>query len=105
MNPDDAAFIEEFKPLHVPHEYSSSLNWQDKVVFTLADMNNGTIEEVAAKLNELEPGTDKAEIHKHTEEILISLYDKGLIKAVEESEHLRYNLSKIQDEHTGKTDV
>ncbi|RZK35126.1 MAG: hypothetical protein EOO61_12430 [Hymenobacter sp.] len=50
MNPEDAAFAEEFKPLHVPHKYEPSLSWQDKVVFALADINNGTVEEVAAKL-------------------------------------------------------
>ncbi|RVT96534.1 hypothetical protein EOD41_20105 [Mucilaginibacter limnophilus] len=105
MNADDAAFIEEFKPLHVPHEYEPSLSWQDKVIFTLADMNNGTAEEVAAHLQTLEAGADAAEVKKQTDDILTHLYDKGLIKAVEDEGRLRYNLSKIQDPHTGKTDV
>lgn len=105
MDADDAAFIEEFKPLHVPHEYEPSLNWQDKVIFTLADMNNGTTEEVAAHLKELEPDINANDVDKQTTEILTSLYNKGLVKAVDDNGQLRYNLSKIQDPHTGKTDV
>jgi hypothetical protein len=105
MNPDDAAFTEEFKPLHVPHKYEASLTWQDKVVFALADMNNGTIPEVADKLHELDPSIETKEARKEVEQILIGLYDKGLIKAVDDNGHLRYNLSKILDPHTGKTDV
>ena len=103
MNPDNTAFNEEFKPLHVPHKYEPSLNWQDKVVYALADLNNGTIDEVATKLRDLDP--EARDILQHTQQILIGLYDKGLIKAVEDGEHLRYNLSKILDPHTGKTDI
>ncbi|MEO6151054.1 MAG: hypothetical protein ABIN95_06130 [Mucilaginibacter sp.] len=105
MNPDDEAFKEEFKPLHVPHEYDVTANWQDRVIFALADLNNGTIEEVAAKLQELDPGISAEDAKTHTEQVLPGLYDKGLLKAVDEGEHLRYNLSKILDPHSGKTDI
>lgn len=105
MNKDDTAFTEEYKPLHIPHKYDPADGWQDRILFCLADLNNGTIAEVSEKIQEYEPGIDYAEIEKHTQQVLISLYDKGLIKAVDDDGHLRYNLSKIQDEHSGKTDV
>ncbi|RCH54128.1 hypothetical protein DJ568_14705 [Mucilaginibacter hurinus] len=105
MNPDDEAFKEEFKPLHVPHEYDAALNWQDKIIYALADMNNGTADEVAAQLQNLDPDIDAQEAQQQTEQILTNLYDKGLIKATDEDGPLRYNLSKILDPHTGKTDI
>ncbi|GAA4340530.1 hypothetical protein GCM10023149_52000 [Mucilaginibacter gynuensis] len=105
MDPVDESFIEEFKPVHVPHKYEAAESWQDKVIFSLAELNNGTIAEVSEKLHELEPDTEMAVITQNTQKILIGLYDKGLLKAVEEEGHLRYNLSKNLEPHTGKTDV
>jgi len=104
MNSPDLSFFKEYKPLHVPHEYSSSACVQNNVVFALAQLGEATAGEVASKLNLLEPGTNPHIHQKNAEDILNYPFDKGLIKANNIGGKLAFNLSKIKEANSGKAD-
>lgn len=44
---DDAAFREQFKPVHVPAHFDDAENLQDKVIFALAEIGEGTPDAVS----------------------------------------------------------
>jgi hypothetical protein len=104
MNRADQDFNEAFKPVAPPEAYHPEADWQDKVLYALSQIGEGTAPDVAAKLTELDPQTAPQELHRHTEEVLTGLYDKGLIKGAEQDGEVSYNLSKITTPNTGGTD-
>ncbi len=104
MNSHDQSFFKEYHPIHVPHEYNASACVQNNVVYALAQLEEGTAEEVAAKLTALEPGTDPMIHHKNADDILNYLFEKGLIKANNKGGQLAFNLSKIREANSGKAD-
>jgi hypothetical protein len=104
MNKEDQSFIDQFKPVAPPEAYHADANWQDKVLYVLAQLGEGTAPDVAAKLTEYEPDEAPQELHRHTEQVLIGLYEKGLIKGLEQDGEVSYNLSKITAPNTGGTD-
>ncbi|MFD0767080.1 hypothetical protein ACFQZI_19640 [Mucilaginibacter lutimaris] len=103
MDSPDQDFLKDYKPLHVPHKYDAGASLQDNVVFALAQLEYATAPHVAAKLDELEPQTDKATHLQQTREVLEGLFNKGLIKGDDEPER-EYNLSKILIPNSGKAD-
>ncbi|WP_374951481.1 hypothetical protein [Mucilaginibacter sp.] len=103
MDSPDQDFLEEYKPLHVPHKYDADASLQDNVVYALAQLEYATAPEVAGELAELEPATDLAKHEQHAREILEHLFNKGLIKGDDEAER-QYNLSKILTPNSGKAD-
>jgi len=104
MNSADQSFLDEFKPLHVPHKYVAGACTQDNVIFALAQLKEATADEVAVKLSEYEPGMSTATHQKNACEVLNYLFDKGLIKAVSHKGELSFNLSKILTPNSGKAD-
>ncbi|UEG54530.1 hypothetical protein LLH06_06095 [Mucilaginibacter daejeonensis] len=104
MNKADQPFNEDFKPIAPPGSYSSDGEWQDKVLYVLAQLGSGTAPDVAAKLMEYEPDTAPQELHRHAEQILTGLYEKGLIKGSEQDGEVTYDLSKITVPNSGGTD-
>ncbi|GAA3964461.1 hypothetical protein [Mucilaginibacter dorajii] len=104
MNTADQDFLEEYKPLHVPHEYDAGACAQNNVVFALAHLEEATADEVARKLSSLEPGTSPATHQKNADDILNYLFDKGLIKANNKGGKLVFNLNKIREANSGKAD-
>ena len=104
MDSPDQSFLDEYKPLHVPHVYDAKASQQDNVVYALAQLEYATAAEVAVKLGQFEPGTDKAIHHKNADEVLNHLYNKGLIKGNDNENNRRYNLSKILTPNSGKAD-
>lgn len=103
MDSPDQDFLKDYKPLHVPHKYDAGASLQDNVVFALAHLEYATAPQVAAKMDEFEPKTDKATHLQQTREILEGLFKKGLIKRDDEAER-QYNLSKILTQNSGKAD-
>jgi hypothetical protein len=97
---DDAAFREQFKPVHVPAHFEDAGNLQDKVIFALAEIGEGTADAVSRKLEELEAGGPNNEVHH----LLSELYDKGLIAGHEQDGGLVYNLHKITEANDGAVD-
>ena len=103
MDSPDQDFLKNYKPLHVPHKYDAGASLQDNVVYALAQLEYATAPQVAAKMDEFEPQTDKATHQQQTREVLEGLFNKGLIKGDDESER-QYNLSKILIPNSGKAD-
>ncbi|MDN3583370.1 hypothetical protein [Mucilaginibacter flavus] len=104
MKSADEEFLNEYKPLHVPHEYDTGTCVQNNVIFALAYLEEASADEVAEKLSSLEPGTNPAIHQKNAEDILNYLFDKGLIKANNKAGKLVFNLNKTREENSGKAD-
>ena len=104
MNKADRSFNEEFKPIAPPESYHANADWQDKVLYALAQLGEGTAPDVAAKLTEHEPQEAPQVLHRHAEQVLIGLYQKGLIKGTEQDGEISYNLSKITSPNVGGID-
>lgn len=104
MNKADQPFNEEFKPVAPPEAYHGDADWQDKVLYALAQLGEGTAPDVAAKLTEYEPNEAPQTMHRQAEQVLQSLYSKGLIKGNEQDGEVSYNLSKITHANEGGTD-
>jgi hypothetical protein len=96
MNSSDQSFFDEYKPLHVPHEYDASAGVQNNVIYALAQLKEATANEVAIKLGVLEPATPPFTHQKNAEDVLKYLFNKG--------GELSYNLSKIETPNSGKAD-
>ncbi|MEB0263675.1 MULTISPECIES: hypothetical protein [unclassified Mucilaginibacter] len=103
MDSPDQDFLKDYKPLHVPHKYDTGASLQDNVVFALAHLEYATAPQVAAKMDEFEPQTDKATHLQQTREVLEGLFNKGRIKGDDKAER-QYNLSKILTQNSGKAD-
>ena len=99
----DDAFHEEFKPLHIPSAYHPNDSWKNKIVFALAEIGAGTVEDVVAELKRRDKALDEAEVKTQTDDILTSLFNKGLIKGSELHHGRLYNLSKILIQNSGST--
>ena len=99
MNKSDQDFREQFKPLAIPSSYDRAMALEDRILFSLASIGEGSIDEVMNKMEELDPknNTEKA----HVSEILNSLYDKGLIKATDINNVRTFDLTKITQPNTG----
>jgi hypothetical protein len=104
MNNSDQSFFDEYKPLHVPHEYDAGAGVQNNVIYALAQLKEATANEVAVKLSALEPATPPFTHQKNAEDVLKYLFNKGLIKAINKGGELSYNLSKIETPNSGKAD-
>jgi hypothetical protein len=104
MNSPDQDFLNEYKPLHVPHEYEHNACTQDNVIYALAQLKEATATEVAVKLSSFAPETDLPIHQKNAEDVLNYLFNKGLIKAINKNGELNYNLSKIEIPNSGKAD-
>jgi hypothetical protein len=103
-NSGNQDFLNEYKPLHVPHEYERNGCTQSHVVYALAQLKEATAKEVAAKLRELDPQITLFTHLKNAEDILNYLFNKGLIKAINKNGEINYNLSKIETPNSGKVE-
>jgi hypothetical protein len=104
MNKADQSFNEQFKPVAPPEAYHTEADWQEKVLYALAQLGEGTAPDVAAKLTEYEPNEAPQLLHRQAEQVLTSLYDKGFIKGNEQDGEVSYNLSKMTSPNVGGTD-
>jgi predicted transcriptional regulator len=90
-------------PIHVPYKYNEQDTTEQKVIFALGQIGEGTAAEVVTKLKQVNPNEEVAETEATA--ILKDLYDQGLIKAENNQSQLSYNLSKIVKPNAGKTDL
>ena len=100
----DEQFREQYKPLQVPAAYKNQLSPQDKIIFALADLGEGTAEQVCKRLEELESGANPKALIAATHQVLTELYQKGLLAGNEKEGDLVYNLHKITEQNSGSTD-
>jgi hypothetical protein len=104
MSSTDQDFRDEFKPLHIPAHYMPSDSDEDKVIYALAQIEQGTAEEVAIAISKHDSSIDLDYFKTKAGSILHVLYDKGLIKGTTTGETTTYNLSKITHANDGAVD-
>ena len=101
MTLSDQSFRDAFKPLQVPAHYDVNGTEEDRVLFALAQLGEGTVTEVAAKMADLQQGTNAADFLNPVKHLLTDLYSKGLLKGQDIKGAMHYNLSKIDEANSG----
>ncbi|MFD0795678.1 hypothetical protein ACFQZX_18805 [Mucilaginibacter litoreus] len=96
----DQDFRELHQPLHVPAHYDQSAPLKENLAFALADLGEGTADEVIAHLKKLSGDNDTVE-SDHACELLELWYKNGMVTVNEEVKPRRYNLHKITQANTG----
>ena len=104
MSIPDEAFREAFKPLYVPAHYNADDTDENKIVYALAQLGEGTAAGIAAKLADTDPSLNRERFEVIAASILNELYDKGLISGRVETGIIIYNLSKITEANDGAVD-
>ena len=104
MTMTDDTFREAYKPLHIPAHYDVHASDQDRVLFALAQIGTGTINDVATEMAQLEAGIDVESFKAVATDVLTRLYDQGLLKGSEVNGEMEYNLSKITHANDGAVD-
>ena len=93
----DEQFRNEYKPIHIPAHYKDAVTEQDRVIFALAQISEGTAEDVNKELEKNSAGIESAVILK-------LLFDTGHIKGSIINGDMHYNLSKITHANDGEVD-
>lgn len=101
MSMTDDDFREEYKPLHIPAEYFEADTEQNKIIYALAQIGEGSAAMLIEKLEALEPGIKTEQLVAITKQILTHLYDKGQIRGKEINGEMHYDLAKITHENDG----
>jgi hypothetical protein len=104
MTLTDEEFREEYKPLYVPARYDAADNLQNKMIFALAQIGDGTAEDVIKELDSLEPGSSNEHVSTFVNVTLNDLFKNGHLTGSEKNGVLHYNLSKITRANDGATD-
>jgi hypothetical protein len=104
MSLTDEEFREEYKPLQVPAHYDEADTLKNKMIYALAQIGEGTKEEVIAELAKLEPGITDEQNRAFVQAALSALYEQGHLTGSEKDGRMHYNLSKITQAKVGATD-
>ena len=100
----DEDFREAFKPVHVPAHYEDAVSLQDKAIFALANINEGTADDILAEMKQLDPAVPSDENTTMVKELLTHLYKNGLLGGADHAGVTHYNLHKITRANDGATD-
>ncbi|MBE9584301.1 hypothetical protein IM792_07570 [Mucilaginibacter sp. JRF] len=98
---NDEQFREQHQPLHVPAHYDKAAPLKERLAFALADLGEGTANEVIDHLLKLEGDTDDATLQAEAKQQLIDWSNNGLVTVNTEHPELRYNLHKITEANSG----
>jgi hypothetical protein len=101
MSIADENFRREYKPLHIPAHYSPGDSEQDKVLYGLAQIGEGTAEDVGIEVAKADTSIEPEGFTNLATPVLKQLFDKGLIKGRELNGTMHYNLSKITQANNG----
>lgn len=101
MELTDEEFREEYKPLYIPAHYLEADTQENKVVYALAQLGEGSATDVMKKLEELEPNIGTEQFAALAKQVLTGLYNKGLIKGEDRNGVMHYNLAKITGANKG----
>jgi hypothetical protein len=104
MTMTDEEFREEYKPIQVPAHYDPADTQQNKMIFALAQIGDGTAEEVIAQLDKLEPTFSNEQSRLFVKTTLEALFEHGHLTGSEKAGQMHYNLSKITRANDGETD-
>jgi hypothetical protein len=100
----DEEFREEYKPIEVPARFNIADTQQNKMIYALAQIGDGTAEDVIAKLEQLQPGFINDQTRAFVCATLAGLFEKGHLTGTERSGQTHYNLHKITAPNGGSTD-
>ena len=101
MIKSDEQFCEAYKPLQVPAHFNSADTPENKIIFALGQLGEGTAASVIGKLEKLEPGILNAEFISFTKNLLNELYKNGHLTGHETAGLTYYNLHKITQANDG----
>lgn len=91
------------KILKVPHEFKQDHKKEDKILFALAMVEEGSKEDVYKKLQELSESSLNIS-NQEVDEILTTYYNEGLLKGKSMNNVMYYNLNKMEKPNSGKVD-
>ncbi|WP_114937914.1 hypothetical protein [Mucilaginibacter endophyticus] len=89
MNNSNQSF---FSACHVPDRYAKVSCTQDKVIYTLSQLKQATVADIALKLREYEPSVNAFTHEKNAAEVLDYLFARGMVKITRLNGELNYNL-------------
>lgn len=104
MRSTDQDFRDEFKPLHIPAHYMPADSDEDKIIYALAQIEEGSSDEVALEISKHDSSVDLGYFKIKAASVLHTLYEKGLIKGSASGNTTVYNLSKITRANDGAVD-
>lgn len=99
----DEEFREEYKPLHIPAHFDVQDTQQNKAIYALAKIGEGTADSILKELETLQPGIVNEQLTALVKTTLADLFNKGLLKGEEHNGQMHYNLSKITEANDGST--
>lgn len=99
----DEEFREAYQSVQVPAHYDAADTQENKILFALAQLGEGTAASVIGELEKLEPGLLNAQVIALTKTVLSALYEKGLLTGHEENGLMYYNFHKIKQANDGAT--
>ncbi|UOE46986.1 hypothetical protein MTO98_21510 [Mucilaginibacter sp. SMC90] len=103
MTLSDEEFREEYKPLHIPSHFDLQDTQQNKAIYALAQIGQGTIKDILKEMDTLQPGLVNEQVTALVKSTFANLFDKGLLKGEEHNGQMHYNLSKITEANDGTT--
>ncbi len=104
MSLTDEEFREEYKPIQVPAHYDQADTLHNKMIFALAQIREGTAEDIIAELKKLEPGIPGEQSRAFVKTTLAALFEHGHLTGSERDAQMHYNLSKITQANDGAAD-
>jgi hypothetical protein len=103
MNLTDEEFREEYKPLQVPAHFDATDTQENQMIYALAQVGEGTVEEIIAELEKLNPGFSNEQTKTFVRVAMKALFEKGHLTGAEKGGVMHYNLSKITQANDGAT--
>ncbi|HEX8019156.1 hypothetical protein [Mucilaginibacter sp.] len=92
MNNSNQSF---FSACRVPDHYAKVTCTQDKVIYTLSQLKQVTVADIAVKLREYEPSVNTFTHEKNAAEVLDYLFARGMVKITKQNGELNYNLVTV----------
>jgi len=92
MNNSSQSF---FSACRVPDQYAKVTCTQDKVIYTLSQLKQATVADIAVKLKEYEPSVNTFTHEKNAAEVLDYLFARGMVKITKQNGELNYNLVTV----------
>ena len=104
MHLSDDDFREAYKPLHVPAHYDPDAGDEEKVIYALGQIGEGSAKDVGVAIAKTD-GSILPELFSHNAAVILKrLFDTGHIKGEEKDGIMRYNLSTITTPNDGRID-
>ncbi len=101
---NDQEFRDLYHPLIIPAHFNADAGLDEQTLFALAQIGDGSIDEVVAKLNELHNFHNSQDFIAAVHELLTGWYEKGLLSAANDEGTLRFSLQKITKSNDGHVD-